>query len=303
MAAVVDLTNVQSTQIRAIRFENFYFPLTFRIESNRLPRRLQSDQIQRREGVLQQETYENARRIQVSGKVYTGQVMQSGTPLPVDDLLDRINGAVLTGQDGQLCIRANRYYNARVANNNRDYEEGTNGNVADASYEFIASDPFEYDSTLSTATLANVGTTALTVDLENTGNRSTPLKIVTTVDTTNRARSLRINFYENADNQNQITSVMIIDSLGQRTNDSDLYWRNDDEITIDSANLLLTHKRGTTVSSVIELARTSTLWTTTPIKTLPILLPVGTSKISVELTESGDTGNVDVAMSWRNRWI
>ena len=50
--AIVDLTNVQSTQIKPIRFNDFFLPLTFRIERNRLPRRLQSDPIQRKPGVF-----------------------------------------------------------------------------------------------------------------------------------------------------------------------------------------------------------------------------------------------------------
>ena len=96
---------------------------------------------------------------------------------------------------------------------------------------------------------------------------------------------------------------MIIDSLGQLITDPSLYWQDDDIVRIDSANLLLTHTRGATVTSIIENARTSALWTTTPITTLPILLKRGTTKIGVQLTESADTGNVDVEFSWRDRWI
>ena len=300
--AIVDLTNVQSTQIKPIRFDDFFLPLTFRVERNRLPRRLQSDPIQRKPGVLQQDTYENARRIQISGQVYNGQVMD----MSCDDLIDSINGAINTIDDGRLCLRDDRFYNARVSTVDREYVEGTNRGVAKLSYEFVVSDPYEYSLELYEEETLNVSATNNDpVTLTNNGNTETPLAVIVTVDTSNDVRSVGIRFYEDKDDLTQITAVMIIDSLGQRVTDSSYYFKHRDKLTFDSAEyqLVYTDDSENTNISILDYARTSAEYTAHPVKVLPINLQTGDNKLGVYLPVSGDTGTVDVLYCWRDRWI
>lgn len=97
--AIVDLDNVRLTPIAPIRFDDFYLSKTFRVVSIGAPRDIQEVDIQRREGRLQQTTYEASHQIQITGRVHNQQVQKGDTLLTCTQALREIRAYINTPDD------------------------------------------------------------------------------------------------------------------------------------------------------------------------------------------------------------
>lgn len=242
----------------------------------------------------------------------TGAATQVGTAtdfdtaneLSADELIDEISRAINTSEDGWLFLKPDRFYYARLRSSNREYVEGSNRNVANMTYEFLASNPYEYAHVIDQSILVDVTVTEQDVMMNNMGNTSTPVKLVCTfAGSVSGVRSIRLNFYDQP-TDTEPASVMIVDSLGQKTNDASHYWAANETITFDSENQTLAHTRSDgTVVSVLDFVRNSNEFTAYPVRTLPIEIKPGITRVGLQVTEPTDTGRVRAVFSYRGRWI
>ena len=284
--------NVLSTPIKAISFNNFFLPETFRLTNIRVARRLTSSVIQRREGILQQTSYNAPKELQIQGQVFAGQSIDSTSYTTSDEIIDIILQRFQTSDDRRLHIRDGRYYNARLNNSRIIYTPNTNRNVAELQLSFIASDPYQYNDTTTTINK----TSGLTETLTNNGGTDTPLTI--TITMTKSVQYIEIDFFPGQDSATGTPdSRMILDSPGH-PGDTSEYYSSGEQILIDSPNLELNYTSGSTTTPALDHIRNLT---NDPIQNLPINIETGNTTIRIRDNSGAIPGTI--IYQFTDRWV
>lgn len=308
-----DYGNVLRTPIRAICFNNFFLPETFKLESIGEPRRLSSSIIQRRHGILQQTTYSGPIAIEIKGQVYTNQFEVSpGTPLDCDEIIDVIKDALKTNEDKRLHIRDGRFYYARLSNIRTSYIANTNQNVAELQLSFIASDPHQYAITpTDIGDLIAQGNDRITHEepIINNSTTDTPIKITLTISRTT-VPTIEIHMFPNtetkpADTDNP-TTKLILESPGVQSLNQNGYYQQDDKIIIDSKKLELTYQPVTedATNDRIRGPAFHHIKGENNTQNLPINLQNGSTFIGIKATDAvSQSGNsITASFEFRERW-
>ena len=296
----LDYGKVLETPIAPIQFNNFYLPPTFRLASINAPRRITQVAIQRSDIIVQQSTYENAKQIEIDGRVFTNQLNIEETLLTCQQALSEIRANMKTRDDRKLYLEEYKHYNARFSDMSEEYVEGTNRHVADVTIAFIASDPYLYDEdeVIETTTIDNTGET---FNLINEGNVETPLNIE--ADITTDTESIQIKFFDNPDSDTH-DAVMILDSdalrAGENDNANDLTYTSTDDILINSVELTIIRN----TEPILPHLRTPLTETVENIRNLPIMLQPGTNKIEISTINENTSasGEFDVTLKYTSRW-
>ena len=297
--SIVDLTQVLDTDVAPIRYDNFYLPMTFRVASISEPIRLTQHQIQGLDGVLQQEPFLNAKLIEITGRVFSGQITLDDVSQSCDSLIDMIRGVLVKKSDRRLYLDDTRYFNALLAGSKRDYVEDTNRGVADMTLQFIASDPYQYSVDLIEQT--DSGVTALETSILTVGgNTETPLKFEIEI-TSSSCSSVRLNFYDDSlDPDGEPSGSMVLDSPGYSAGDSNGYYNAGDVLVIDSLSREITYIPSGGVGVIALHHVRSDEIDLLPVRLIPLLLDVGDTKVGYGPT---DTGELEVRLSYRSRWV
>ena len=310
-----DYGDVLNTPIRAIIFNDFFLPETFRLVSIRESRRLNSNVIQRRHGVLQQTTYNGPKDIQIQGQVFTNQFEVNDEPLSCDQIISTINSRFKTPNDQQLHIQNDRFYYARLTSSQTTYVANTNRNIAELQLSFIASDPHEYSNELiESPEYETQENTFEAQTIPNEGATETPLKITLTL--VQAMNSIEIHILDPSItspgvdplNTNRITGslkAMILDSppiiedgVSQTTQ-----YQGGDTFELNSRTLDLNYTTGPTEARVTTLAYHH-IRDQQPLQNLPINLNPGTNKIGIRARGAGSSGNsIKIIYEHRDRWI
>ena len=299
-----DYGDVLSTPIRAISFNDFFLPETFRLTSIRESRRLNSSVIQRRHGVLQQTTYNGPKDIQIQGQVFTNQFDVNGTPLSCDEIIDTINSRFKTPNDQRLYIQNNRFYYARLTSTQTTYIANTNRNVAELQLSFIASDPHQYSNELlGIGNIHNITGNAFQAhDLPNNGATETPLKITLTL--IQAMDSIEIHILDPS--TDDLLKAMILDSqpiIGDDGVSVPRQYQDGDTFELNSRTLELNYTTGHTLARITTLAYHH-IRDQQPIQNLPINLNPGINRIGVQAQGASNNSNnsIDVTYEYRHRW-
>ena len=292
---VVDITQALSTPVNPIRFDRIVLPETMRVVSEGQPRRLSQTEIQGSDKTLQQTTYETAKFIMVEGNIYDN---HGNSGYSCQDLIRWIRGSVTTREDRRIFIENGYYYMGRLSRSRVDYSVGTNRDTGLLSLEFVISDPFHYEVRPVEVYTTGIDDTFTFIDIENAGILESPLKLDFTIQ--GDTASIQINFYGI---DVTIDSVMILDSPGVADSDSSLYYKDGDQIIIDSDNLTLTWIPVTTgieTQEIFHHLRSARVWTANPIQHLPVLLEPGRNRLAIK---GLDVGDFNVRLSLLNRWL
>ena len=268
--------NVRRTPIAPIRFDDFYLPKTFRVVSIGAPRDIQEVDIQRREGRLQQPTYESSHEIQITGRVHSQQVEKNGEALTCPQFLREIRSYINTRDDRKLYLEDDIFHYARLARQRTAFVPYTNRQVADVQLNFSIADPHEYSDTEtvsgSLSYNGNGPTNEITHTFNNEGSTDTPLYISLSI-TGNPVNNIAIKVYDGT--SNNVKRVMILDSPGYSASSSGNYYGTGTTIIIDSRQRTITHSN----TNIIHHIRSAEEWTATPVQNLPIELPPGETKV------------------------
>ena len=292
---IVDITQALSTPVNPIRFDRIVLPETMRVVSESQPRRLSQTGIQRSDKTLQQTTYETAKLIMVEGNIYDN---HGNSGYSCQDLIRWIRGSVTTREDRRIFIENGYYYMGRLSRSRVDYSVGTNRDTGLLSLEFVISDPFHYEVRPVEVYTTGIDDTFTFINIENAGILESPLKLDFTIQ--GDTASIQIYFYGT---DATIDSVMILDSPGVADSDSSLYYKDGDQIIIDSDNLTLTWIPVTTgieTQEIFHHLRSARVWTANPIQHLPVLLEPGRNRLAIK---GLDVGDFNVRLSLLNRWL
>ena len=304
--AIVDLDNVRLTPIAPIRFD-FYLPQTFRVVSIGAPRDIQEVDIQRREGRLQQTTYEASHEIQIAGRVHNQQVGKKGQLLTCQQFLREIRRYINTREDGKLYLEDDIFYYARLARQRTSFVPYTNRQVADLQLNFSIADPHEYSDTETESGDINYSGSRPIDEVahlfDNEGSADTPLYIDIRIGS-QAVNNIAIKIYEG--NGLNIAGVMLLDSPGYSDSNAPNYYASGSRIIIDSRERTVTYNG----ENIAHHIRSAEDWTATPVQNLPIDLPPGETRVGFHnnmgnrITNGPDTRSVTMTINAKiqNRW-
>ena len=294
-----------STPIAPIRFDDFYLPQTFRVVSIGAPRDIQEVDIQRREGRLQQATYEASHEIQITGRVHNEQIIKGDTLLTCQQALREIRAYINTRDDRKLYLEDDIFHYARLARMRTAFVPYTNRQVADLQLNFSIADPHEYSDTEAVSGALSYNGNGPTNEIQHTfnneGSTETPLHIDFNI-TGNPVNNIAIKIYDGT--SNTISRTMVLDSPGYSNASTPNYYTSSNSIIIDSRERTITYNG----ENIIHHIRSD--WTATAIQNLPIELPIGETKIGFHnnigdgLIIGPDTRNTTITINAkiRNRW-
>ena len=218
--------NVRRTPIAPIRFDDFYLPKTFRVVSIGAPRDIQEVDIQRREGRLQQPTYESSHEIQITGRVHSQQVEKNGEALTCPQFLREIRSYINTRDDRKLYLEDDIFHYARLARQRTAFVPYTNRQVADVQLNFSIADPHEYSDTETVSgAIAYAGNGPANEVQHTFGITKDRLIHHSTLNyyaITGNVNNIAVKIYNG--NSNNVRRVMILDSPGYSASNSANYY-------------------------------------------------------------------------------